>query len=79
MRTGIDALHIPLSKAVIQHLKAVSKGKPVDLRISATIVKKHNEITKLQAAKSIEEDDKAPHRLLHLRHPTTKALEAICT
>jgi len=79
MRTGVDALRIELSKAAIQYLDGVSKGKPVDPRIPATIVQKHNEITKLQAAKSTEEDDKAPHRSLRLCRPTTKALEAVRT
>ena len=79
MRTGVDALHIELSKAAIQHLDAVNKGKPVDPRIPATIVQKHDEITKLQAAKPMEEDDEAPRRSLRLRRPTTRALEAVRT
>jgi len=79
MRTGVDALHIELSKAVIQHLDAVSKGKPVDPRIPATIVQKHDEITKLQAVKATEEDDEAPRRSLRLCRPTTRALEAVRT
>jgi len=79
MRTGVDTLHIELSKAAIQHLNAVSKGKPVDPRIPATIVQKHNEITKLQVAKPTEKDDEAPRRSLRLRRPTTKALEAVRT
>ena len=79
MRTGVDALHIELSKATIQHLDAVSKGKPVDPRIPATIVQKHDEITKLQAAKPTEKDDEVPRRSLRLRRPTTKALEAVRT
>ena len=79
MQTGVDALRIELSKATVQHLDAVSKGKPVDPRIPATIVQKHDEITKLQAAKPTEADDEAPRRSLRLRRPTTRALEAVRT
>ena len=66
-KTGIDALHIELSKAAVQYLNAINKGKPVDPRIPATIVQKHDEITKLQAAKPTEKDNEAPRRSLRLR------------
>jgi len=79
MQTGVDALHIELSKAAVQHLDAINKGKPVDPRIPATIVQKHHEITKLQAAKPTEADVEVPRHFLRLRRPTTKALEAIRT
>jgi len=79
MQTGVDALHIELSKAAVQHLDAINKGKPVDPRIPATIVQKHHEITKLQAAKPTELDVDIPRRSLRLRRPTTKALEAVRT
>ena len=77
MQTGVDALHIELSKAAVPYLNAINKGKPLDPRISATIVQKHHEITKLQAANPTEKDNKAVRCSLRLRRLTTKALEAV--
>ena len=77
MQTDVDTFRIKLLKVMIEHLNAVSKRKPVDPRISAIIVQKHYEITKLQALKPPEKGIEVLHYSLPLYCSTMKALEAV--